>query len=142
MQVVGLEGDITKEFNYLDNKWYGEKYLKMNLYSKFKIGFNVNEINREDVIVDDGNVIIIMPEIVLISLEVPYDKIVIEQADGMLRKDFTEDERQLLYKSAYESIEKQILNDNTIIDKAKKENENAIRSILMLIPEIKNVSFR
>lgn len=142
LQVVGLEGEITKDFDYLDNKWYGEKYFKMTLYAKFKFGFNVNELKEEDIIVNGTDIIINMPNAILISLEVPYNKIAIEKGEGLFRKDFTEEEKQLLYESAYESIYSQILNDNALIQNAEKDNEIAIRSILMLIPEIETISFR
>jgi hypothetical protein len=141
-QVVGLEGDITKEFNYSDNKWYGDKYYKMELYGKFKFGFNIDEITKEDITIIDNNVIIDMPNIVLISLEVPYDKIVIDKKEGIFRKMFSEDDRQKLYESAYKSINEQIINDNALIKNAEENNELAIRSILILIPEIKTISFK
>jgi hypothetical protein len=114
----------------------------MKINGKFKFGINVADIKREDILISNGNVIIKMPEIALISLEIPYDKIEIEKSKGWFRSDFTEDDRQLLYKTSKDSILKQILNDENTINNANISTQNAIKTILMMIPEVDSVSFR
>lgn len=143
LQVVGLESDIEKVYKYKDSKWFGDKEFSMKLNGTFKMGFNINDIKRENIIITDNNdVIIEMPEMVLISLELPYDKIKINKDIGLLRKDFSENDRQLLYSNASDSIKEEILNDTNIRNNAIISSQNAIKQILTLIPEVNNVSFK
>lgn len=142
MQIVGLNGDAEKEFEYVDNKWSGNKKYKMKLHASFKFGINIADIKREDITISNGNVIIRMPEIILISFDVPYDKIEIDKTKGWFRADFNEEDRQLLYSTSRDSMLEQILNDESIINNSNMSSQNAIKSILMMIPEVESVSFK
>lgn len=143
LQIVGLEGDIEKEFQYQDSKWFGDKSFTMTLHGNFKMGFNIDDIDIESIVITDDNEIIInTPDITLISLELPYDKIKINKQVDLLRKDFSETDRQLLYSKASESIKQEILNNRTINNDSIVASQNAIKNILLMIPEVKNVSFK
>lgn len=143
LQIVGLEGNIEKVYRYKDSKWFGDKEFSMKLNGKFKMGFNINDIKPENVLVTENNDIIIeMPEMVLISLELPYDKIEINKDVGLLRKGFSETDRQLLYSKASDSVKEEILNDENIKNNALISSQNAIRKILSPLPGINNISFK
>jgi len=141
-QIVGLEGQVKKEFEFKDEKWYGNKNFQMELHGSFKMGFNIDDITREDITIIDNNIIINMPDIKLISLELPYDKIKINKDIGMFRTDFTEKDRQFLYSIASDSAKKEILNDKLIHRNSVVASQEAIKQILLLIPEVNNVLFK
>lgn len=143
MQIVGLESDIKKEFGYTDNKWYGDRTYKMNLHGTFKMGINIDEIKPEDIeIVNNNDIIITLPNIILVSLEVPYDSIKINKDVGLFRSDFSESDRQLIYKEAYKSIKEEILNDMNIKNNATISTQNSIKRLLNLIPNVNNIYFK
>ena len=143
LQVVGLEGEIEKEYTYTDTKWFGDKSFEMMLNGTFKMGFNVADIRVEDVLITKDNEIIIKtPKVVLISLEIPYDRIEINKEVGLLRKDFGETDRQFLYAKASESVKQEIIDNKKIHDDSIVASQNAIIKLLKMIPDVENVYFR
>ena len=142
LQIVGLEGKVEKEFRYTDAKWFGDKTFAMTLNGTFKTGFNIADITVDNVVItEDNEVIINTPDITLIALEIPYDKIVIDKDVGALRKDFTEVDRQLLYAKASASIRKQIEADVEVRKESEEASQHAIEAILTLIPQVTKVTF-
>jgi hypothetical protein len=142
LQIVGLEGKVEKEFRYTDAKWFGDKTFAMTLNGTFKTGFNIADITVDNVVItEDNEVIINTPDITLIALEIPYDKIVIDKDVGALRKDFTEVDRQLLYAKASASIRKQIEADVEVREESEEASQHAIEAILTLIPQVTKVTF-
>jgi hypothetical protein len=142
LQIVGLEGKVEKEFRYTDAKWFGDKTFAMTLNGTFKTGFNIADITVDNVVItEDNEVIINTPDITLIALEIPYDKIVIDKDVGALRKDFTEVDRQLLYAKASASIRKQIESDVEVRKESEEASQHAIEAILTLIPQVTKVTF-
>lgn len=143
LQVVGLEGEIEKEYTYTDARWFGNKSFEMMLNGTFKMGFDIADIRVEDVLITKDNEIIIKtPKVILISLEIPYDKIEINKEVGLLRKDFGETDRQFLYAKASESVKQEILDNKKIHDDSVVASQNAIINILKMIPDVENVYFR
>lgn len=142
LQIVGLEGTVEKEFRYTDAKWFGDKTFAMTLHGTFKTGFNIADITASNVIITANNEIIInTPDIELIALELPYDAIVIDKKVGALRKDFTEDDRQLLYAKASASIRKEIEADAQVRKQSEQASQRAIEEILALVPGVTRVTF-
>jgi hypothetical protein len=114
----------------------------MTLNGTFKTGFNIADITVDNVVItEDNEVIINTPDITLIALEIPYDKIVIDKDVGTLRKDFTEVDRQLLYAKASASIRKQIEADVEVREESEEASQHAIEAILTLIPQVTKVTF-
>lgn len=141
-QVVGLDGVIEKEFRYTDAKWFGDKTYAMTLHGTFKTGFNVSDITADNVIITDTNEIIIRtPATEIIALELPYDRIEIAKDVAILRKDFTEVDRQLLYAKASASIREEIEADANIRKQSLVASQQALRSILALVPGVRKVTF-
>jgi len=141
-QIVGMDGVITKEFRYTDAKWFGDKTYAMTLHGTFKTGFSVSAITADNVIVTESNeVIISTPATELISLELPYDRIEIDKDVAILRKDFTEADRQLLYAKASASIRKEIAEDAEVQKQALVASQQALRAILTLVPGVRKVTF-
>ena len=141
-QVVGLDGVIEKEFTYTDAKWFGDKTYAMTLHGTFKTGFSVKNITADNVIVTESNEIIIRtPATELISLELPYDRIEIDKDVAILRKDFTETDRQLLYAKATEAIRAEIAADENVRKQSAIASQQALRAILTLVPGVRKVTF-
>lgn len=141
-QIVGLNGEISKEFTYTDAKWFGDKTYAMTIHGTFKTGFSLSAINADNVIITPTNeVIISTPATELISLELPYDRIEIDKDVGTLRKDFTETDRQLLYAKASANIRKEIANDERVRKESVIASQHAIEAILALVPGVRKVTF-
>lgn len=142
LQIVGLEGAIEKEFRYTDTKWFGDKTLGLTLHGTFKTGFNIEAITADNIVITQDNEIIInTPDIELIALELPYDRIVIDKEVDLLRKDFTEVDRQLLYAKASASIRKEIMADAIVRKESVSASQHAIEAILTLVPGVAEVTF-
>lgn len=141
-QIVGLDGVIEKEFRYTDAKWFGDKTYAMTLHGTFKTGFNIAELTEDNVVITENNeVIISTPDITLIALEIPYDRIEIAKDVGVLRKDFTETDRQLLYAKASASIRAEIMADEAVRKQSVTASQNAIEAILTLVPGVRKITF-
>lgn len=141
-QVVGITGKIEKDFTYSNNKWNGKKQLNIKLHGAFKIGFNIADIERENISISGNHVTVDMPKLKLISLELPYDDIEIVKELGIFRTDFSEEDRQLIYSTARISIVEEIMKDETFMNNALVSNQKALKAILMLIPQVESVSFK
>lgn len=143
LQIVGLEGEVTKEYEFSDSEWYGNRSYKMTLHGRFKMGFDIADIRTEDIVItEDNDIIITTPEAVLISLELPYDRVEIIKKVDLLRKDFSDADRQFLYAKASEAVRGEILADEEVRRESLVASQQALRQILSLVPSVESVYFR
>jgi len=145
IQLVGLVGDVSKTVIYEDNKWTGKKEYHMQINGTYKLGYNMKEIlfQKERVIVDEykGIVTVIVPDVKIIALELPFDDIKIKEKTGWLRRDITDRQKQEMYKQARKKIITDIENNTHTIDQAHKQTNQALREIFMKIDGVKKVNF-
>jgi len=145
IELVGLVGDVSKTVIYEDNKWTGKKEYHMQINGTYKLGYNMKEVlfQKERVIVDEykGIVTVIVPNVKIIALELPFDDVKIKEKTGWLRKDITDQQKQEMYKQARNKIITDIENNTQTIDQAHKQTNQALREIFMKINGVKKVNF-
>jgi len=145
IQLVGLVGDVSKTIIYQDNKWTGKKEYHMQINGTYKLGYNMKEIlfQKERVIVDEyeGIVTVVVPDVKIIALELPFDDIKIKEKTGWFRKDITDQQKQEMYKQAKKKIITDIENNTHTIDQTHKQTNQALREIFMKVDGVKKVNF-
>lgn len=149
-QVVGLEGDVQKTYSYSDSwfkshkkifDWIGGCTYTMDADARFKMGINLQDITNEDITISGKNLLIFLPKPVLVSLELPYDKIKVKDEVGFFRIPLAEKEKQFIYGEVYKSIQSEILNNKDISSKASKGVQEAMRGFLDKLPNVDKVIF-
>lgn len=149
-QIVGMEGKIEKEFGYedklFDAKWgwvqeLGERAYTTTLKGSFKMGFDTNAITENHIFIEADGIKIITPAVVLISLELPYDKMEIKEDVGLLRREFMESEKQYIYGKAKQKIEEELMNDEAISKEAKEKTKAHLVELLEKLTEGQKVEF-
>lgn len=89
--------------------------------------------------VDNGIVNLTIGKPILISLNLPYDKMTIKKTHGMLRGNMSDVEKQKVYTKTVDTVRNEILNNQDTIDKANTYNERVIKSMLLKLPNVREV---
>lgn len=163
-ELVGLTAKTKKTYTYMDEenafkvsenengivKWAKNTYNKtqrrkfeINIEIESKLGFDLDKLKEEQIIVNNekGEVKVISPKIKIIALVINYDEAKIEKEIGIFREEFSEEDRQKIFKFVRKKAEKEIQMNKEINEKALKETQKTLESIIELTPNVKKVKF-
>ena len=140
-QIVSFKQDLHKEEIYTDKNALGKRSTELELDGTYKMGLNTSDIKLKHIDSENRIAYVELPKPVLISLDIPYDKIEFGKKQGFFRLAMNEDEQKNFYKSAIKNVEKSLYNDKEIIRQANVFNEDAVREIIMSTTDIKSVIF-
>ena len=129
-QIVSLEQSFTKKSSSVDDAWYGDRHTEMKLKGEYKLGLNTKDIEVRHIDSANKIVYIMLPDPVLISLELPFDDIEFDKTQGFLRLALDEDEQKQFYKSVEKEILKEIKADEDIHMQADLNNQEVVRGLL------------
>jgi hypothetical protein len=132
-QFVGLSGKIEKRVRSVDDKWYGDRTYDLTVRGDFKLGVDTKDI---EVSTKGNTVTVRFPHAKVISASIPFDKAIINENVGVMRKDFTTAESQAIFGKARKAAVKEVGSDKGLKDTA----ETSIgRTLTRLIKEVPNV---
>lgn len=140
-QLVTLEQDIYKKATDINDSWLGDRETVLCAEGSVKMGLETKNITVLHIDNENGILYLKLPQPILISLEIPYDKVKIEKESGWARMAMNEKEKKTFYKAVEKEIHKEIMNDKELLQQADVFNKDAVMDIMKLIPEIKNVVF-
>lgn len=149
-QWVGMEGKIEKQFTYTDSTLetkyeafnsLGKRQYNFKLNGSFKLGFDMSEITPDRIIIRDDTVIIVSPKVILISLDIPYDRMEIVGNVGIFRTELKDADKQGIYSKYKQQINDELLSDKELINKAREDSQRGISKFLLTIPNVKTVKF-
>lgn len=138
-EIVGLEGEFNKKYKFTEKTFEsgigflekaGKRSYSIDLNGTFKMGFDLTNIKEEDVYIDGTTVKIVTPKIILISFEAPFHNAEIENKKGFLARDFTEEDRKLVYEKAYEKAISEIRYDKETNEKATVFTKVVLKELL------------
>lgn len=140
-QIVSLEQNLNKKETYVDDKFFGERKTELVINGTYKMGLNTGDITVRHI--DSANRIVYLelPKPILISLEIPYDKVNFDKKAGWMRRKMNDKEKASFYKSAVENIRLELENDEELNRQARLFNQDVVESILTSMTEIKSVVF-
>lgn len=124
-QLGTVEYTITKLIIANDEAFYkfGDRKVIFSCKATLKAGVDMKDFNKEDVVINDKKITVNLPEPTILSMNMPAEEIKCEFLKvGMMRQDFTTEDRNNLLVQGEESIRGDIKSYG-IIEKAK---ENAI----------------
>lgn len=140
-QIVSFEQELKNiTFTDVDESWAGNRHTEMTLQGTYKMGLATSDIHIKH-IDSNGVVYIELPEPILISLELPYDQIIIEKTQGWLRIGMNEEEKKSFYKLAEASIRNDIMSNKETLKQADAFNQAAVKEIVAMLPTIRGVVF-
>lgn len=154
-QIVGIESPVSKTYTYTDKifedtnikaiDWVldklGDRSYQVYLDGVAKIGINLNELKQKDIVVSDSTIFIKLPKSALISLEIPYEKSVVKPNTGLLRFELKENEKQFLFGEASKSLREEIMSNKELSSGASAGVQEVIKSLLSVVPNVKNIVF-
>lgn len=141
-QIVSLQQELNTKETMVDENWAGlERHTELSINGTYKMGLETKDIIIKHIDQGTGTVFIRLPEPVLINLNVPYDQIEFDKSKGFLRLAMDEAEEKKFYKASVKQIEKELIEDKELMKLANTYNQQVIKDILMLIPEINQIVF-
>ena len=114
-EISTVEYTITKVIKADDNAWYkiGDRKILFTCTAYLKAGVDLNNFSMESIQIDEGkkSVVITLPHAELQSINIPPDKVKLAyRRVGVLRKDFTAEERNALVRQGEADILKDVGN--------------------------------
>jgi hypothetical protein len=140
-QIVSLQQTLHKKDTFVDDNLLGERKTELTVNGTYKMGLNTKDIEIRHIDSENGIIYIKLGSPVLISLDIPYDKVEFDKTQGWLRLAMDEEEQKNFYKSVDKNIEKELINDKELLKVADSMNRDVIMDLLNGLPEIKNVVF-
>lgn len=131
-QLGTVEYTITKLIIANDEAFYkfGDRKVVFSCKATLKAGVDMKDFTKEDVVINDKSVTVNLPEPTILSMNMPAEEIKCEYMKvGMLRQDFTTEDRNKLLVQGEESIYGDIASYG-IIDKAKENATIFFESLL------------
>lgn len=140
-QIVSLQQEIHKKNTHVDDALLGERHTKLIMEGTLKMGLNAKDIKITHIDSKSGIVFIKLPKPVIISLELPYDQVEFDKTKGLFRMDMSEEEKKSFYKEEVDRLKVELLQYKELMRQAGVFNENAVRELMGLMPEVKSVVF-
>lgn len=135
-QIIGLTGDIDKRAQITDSKWYGDRTIDIAILGEFKMGIDTDEIE----INTSGNTVTVhFPQPKILSVTTNYDEAVIVEKTTGIRKDFSTEEQQAIFKQTREEAIKEIKNSEYFEDRAEKSISEILKGLIEQIPDVQEV---
>jgi hypothetical protein len=149
-ELVGMETNVEKSYTYKDswfksNGWIadylGKRECTVYGVPNVKMGINLGDITANDVVVNGRTLTIFLPKPILISLNLPFDKVSFIEHPGLLRMPLSLTEKQFVYAETMKSVKSEIMSDKKYGDAAISGVKEAIRGFLEIVPNIDKVMF-
>lgn len=131
-QLGTVEYTITKLIIANDEAFYkfGDRKVIFSCKATLKAGVDMKDFNKEDVVINDKKITVNLPEPTILSMNMPAEEIKCEFLKvGMMRQDFTTEDRNNLLVQGEESIRGDIKSYG-IIEKAKENATFFFESLL------------
>lgn len=131
-QLGTVEYTITKLIIANDEAFYkfGDRKVIFSCKATLKAGVDMKDFNKEDVVINDKKITVNLPEPTILSMNMPAEEIKCEFLKvGMMRQDFTTEDRNNLLVQGEESIRGDIKSYG-IIEKAKENATIFFESLL------------
>lgn len=131
-QLGTVEYTITKLIIANDEAFYkfGDRKVIFSCKATLKAGVDMKDFNKEDVVINDKKITVNLPEPTILSMNMPAEEIKCEFLKvGMMRQDFTTEDRNNLLVQGEESIRGDIKSYG-IIEKAKENASIFFESLL------------
>ena len=135
-EIVGLSGDIDKRLQVDDSKWYGEKSYDISLLGEFKLGIETKDVK---VSTTGNTVTLTFPHPKLISVSAPYDEAIIHSEAKGVRKDFTTEEEQAIYRQARKEAVKEIKANEYFAEEAEESIGEILRGLISQVPGVDEI---
>jgi hypothetical protein len=141
-QLVSMEQSISKTYTDVDDGLTGTRKTEMSLEAKYIMGLETKDIEVAHIDQEQGIVYIKLGKPILVSLDVPMDKLSFDKTQGFFRLAQSEDEEKAFYRSVMKSLESEILKDKEIMSQANLHNKEVVEDILSMIPAVKSIVFQ
>jgi hypothetical protein len=103
----------------------------------FKLGIDTKDI---EVSTKGNTVTIRFPHARVISADVPYDKAIINENVGVMRKDFTTAESQAIFGKARKAAVKEVGSDKVLKDTAETSIGRTLTRLIEKVPNVDEVN--
>jgi hypothetical protein len=140
-QIVSMQQEISKTYTDSDNSWLGQRDTKLSVEGTYKLGLNTKDIDIRHIDQENGIVYIKLGKPIMVSLEIPYNEIEFDKAQGFFRLSMNEDEKQNFYKLVKKDIENKLMSNKEVLKQADLFNQDVVRGLLLSIPSVKSVVF-
>lgn len=138
-QIISMEQSFSNAYTKVDDSWMGERHTKFDVSGVYRMGLEIEDIKVKRI---EQNIIHIeLPEPKLISLEIPYDQIVIHKEKGLFRSEMNDEDKKHTYIAIEKEIIKEITSDTEIIKQANLYNQDVVKSILNDLAGVSGVIF-
>jgi hypothetical protein len=140
-QIVSLEEELHKKQTMVDSSLFGERKTRIVVDGNFKMGLNTEDIKVIGFDSKELSVTLDLPEPVIISLEIPFDKISFSKEQGFWRASMNDEEEKDFYKTTKTIIEKELMKDKDLLKQANLCNQEVIRELIVSVG-IQHVYFK
>ena len=138
-QIIGLTGDIDKRSQVVDNKWYGDKTYDIAILGEFKMGIDTDDIK---VSTSGNTVTILFPQPEILTVTTNYDEAIIHEKATGLRKDFTTEQHQAIFKQTREEAIKEIKSNEYFEERATDSIGEILRGLIEQIPNVQEINIQ
>ncbi|WP_025909307.1 DUF4230 domain-containing protein [Priestia flexa] len=142
VKVVSMKEDINKKLEDVDKGFLGERVTELKLHGTYMMGLHTKEIKILHIDNEQGILYLKLGEPKLISLDIPFDQLEFDKTQGFMRLALDEEEQKNFYKASKKRIEKELLGNEEIMQKANMYNQKAIEKLFSDIPNIKEIKFK
>ncbi|WP_182006282.1 hypothetical protein [Priestia aryabhattai] len=140
VKIVSMTEDLHKSFEDIDTKGI-DRHTELKLSGTYQMGIQTKDIHIMHIDNERGILHIKLGKPSLISLDLPYNKVLYEKTQGFLRLAMNEEEQKNFYKSAKVSIQKELLSDKEMDKKVRMYNEKAVKKLFSDIPNVRAIVF-
>jgi hypothetical protein len=144
LEEVSLEGKLDDKKNKyikVEDGFFGARQTKLQYEGSYKMGLNKQEVEVKHIDQVNGIVYLKMPKPILISLELPFDKISFNKVKGKLRFSMNDEEEKQYYKVVEKDIRKQLMNNKELIRQVDLLNKAHTVETLKDMAGVKNIIF-
>ncbi|TVY09846.1 DUF4230 domain-containing protein [Paenibacillus cremeus] len=139
-QIVGLSATVTKEYKYIDNKFYGHREYHYTAVCYLKLGYDVEDVIK-NISISGTTIVIHKPEVKLISMDIPMNEISVERNVGLLRSELSFEDQQGIYEFMRVNAKTDVMHDEKLLSETRLKTNKAVESLLMAIPNVKRVEW-
>ena len=138
-RLATVEYVLTKVVRSTDERWYGDRRILFEVQANLKAGIDFEKLQEEDIVVQDGEIILNLPQPELLELEIDSD-LVREKFNekGVLRKKLSNREKDIILQLGEEDIKKKI--DRIEVLKRAKDNCRAFFESSLRLQGFKKVT--
>ena len=138
-QIIGLTGDIDKRAQIVDNKWYGDRTFYIAILGEFKMGIDTADI---EVSTSGNTVTVHFPQPEILTVTTNYDESIIHEKATGLRKDFTTEEQQAIFKQTREEAIEEIKSNEYFEERATESIGEILRGLIEQMPGVEGVEIQ